>query len=101
MPASVRSRPVLDRRANPSPQPSAAPTSVPPFVGEGERLLTKPEVCEKVGASFVSIWTWMRQGRFPRSRDRLGRPVWLASEIDAWIASLPVKPLKGDADHAL
>jgi predicted DNA-binding transcriptional regulator AlpA len=61
------------------------------------RLLDKAQVCVIANASYPSIWAWMRAGRFPRSRICGGRSMWLSSEIDAWLAALPVRPLKGDA----
>ncbi len=63
---------------------------------EGARLLSKAEVLYRVGVTFPTVWKWMRQGKFPRSRSLDGKSFWLASEIDAWIAALPVRPLKGD-----
>jgi prophage regulatory protein len=65
-----------------------------------ERLLGKNEVLTITGLSFPTIWSWMRAGRFPRSRIVGGKSMWLSTEIDAWLAGLPVRPLKGDnADH--
>ena len=32
------------------------------------RLLDKAQVCAVAGVSFPTIWSWMRQGRFPRAR---------------------------------
>jgi len=61
------------------------------------RLLSKHEVTRLVGRSYQHIWVLMRRGEFPRSRLLGSRPVWLKSEIDAWVAALPVVRLKGDA----
>jgi predicted DNA-binding transcriptional regulator AlpA len=61
-----------------------------------ERLLNKYEVMTIAGVSFPTIWDWMRKGKFPRSRIVGGQSKWLSSEIDAWLAQLPVRPLKGD-----
>jgi predicted DNA-binding transcriptional regulator AlpA len=61
-----------------------------------ERLLSKYEVMTISGASFPTLWQWMRDGRFPRSRIVGGKSMWLSTEIDAWLAGLPVRPLKGD-----
>ena len=61
-----------------------------------KRLLLKPEVMAITGVSFPTLWQWMRDGKFPRSRIVEGRSMWLTSEIDAWITSLPLRPLKGD-----
>ena len=60
------------------------------------RLLDKPEVMAIAGVSFPTIWTWMRDGKFPRSRIVGGKSMWLSTEIEAWIAALPVRRLKGD-----
>jgi predicted DNA-binding transcriptional regulator AlpA len=37
------------------------------------------------------------RGEFPRGRIVGGKSAWLASEINDWLAALPVRPLKGDA----
>jgi predicted DNA-binding transcriptional regulator AlpA len=58
------------------------------------RLISKSEVCDKVGKTFPTVWLWMRQGKFPQARDLHGRPAWVESEIDDWIASLPVREYK-------
>jgi predicted DNA-binding transcriptional regulator AlpA len=66
------------------------------------RLLSRQEVVELVGASYVSIWSWIRQGRFPPGRSigpegDKGRVAWLESEIREWMESLPKripKPLE-------
>ena len=60
------------------------------------RLLSKAEVLERVGRTFPTVWKWMRAEKFPRARDLGGRPAWLESEVNEWIASLPVRKLKGD-----
>jgi predicted DNA-binding transcriptional regulator AlpA len=61
------------------------------------RLLSKHEVLGITGRSYPTIWLWMREGRFPRSRIVGGRSMWLSTEVDGWVAELPVRPLKGDA----
>ena len=38
----------------------------------------------------------MREGKFPRSRQIGSRVLWVESEVEAWLAALPVQPLKGD-----
>lgn len=67
---------------------------------EAKRLLTKSEVCKVANASFQSIWAWMRAGTFPRSRIVGGRSMWLSTEVEQWLATLPIRPLKGDATEA-
>ena len=73
--------------------PAAPPEVVRPEV----RLLSKPEVMDRVGVTYPTIWSWMRAGTFPRSRVLGGKTAWIESEVDAWIAALPVRRLKGDA----
>jgi predicted DNA-binding transcriptional regulator AlpA len=75
--------------------------AVQPAVAEaGIRLLTKRELLDLVKVSYPTIWQWMRDGKFPRSRS-LGvggqKIVWLASEVESWMTNLPVRELKGDA----
>lgn len=63
------------------------------------RLLSRPEILDITGVSYALLWQMMREGRFPRSRAFGGRTVWVQSEIDAWIKSLPLRALKGDAGN--
>jgi predicted DNA-binding transcriptional regulator AlpA len=65
-----------------------------------ERLLSKAEVLAVTGLSYPTLWQMMRHSRFPRSRIVGGKSMWFSTEIDAWLAGLPVRPLKGDADSA-
>jgi predicted DNA-binding transcriptional regulator AlpA len=60
------------------------------------RIVSKPEVLERVGVTYPTIWTWMREGKFPRSRELGGKSCWLEHEIEEWILSRPVRRLKGD-----
>ena len=52
------------------------------------RLLTKAEVMAVANASFPSIWQWMRDGKFPRSRIVNGRSMWLSTEIEQWLVGI-------------
>ena len=61
-----------------------------------ERLLSKVDVLAVTGVTFPTIWAWMRAGTFPRGRIVGGKSKWLSSEVDAWLANLPLRPLKGD-----
>ena len=63
-----------------------------------DRLISKPEVIDRIGVTFPTIWNWMRSGTFPRSRMVNGKTMWLASEIDHWVADRPVSRLKGDTE---
>jgi predicted DNA-binding transcriptional regulator AlpA len=79
------------------PSPSAPERVGPAHRSQGpSRLLDKHEVCAIAGASYPSIWSWMRNNTFPRSRIVGGRSMWLSTEVEAWLAALPLRPLKGD-----
>jgi Prophage CP4-57 regulatory protein (AlpA) len=47
--------------------------------------------------SYPTIWAMMRNGTFPRSRICGGKSAWISTEIEVWLAGLPIRPLKGDA----
>ena len=61
------------------------------------RLLSKPEVLAIANVTYPTLWAWMRAGGFPRSRVVGGRSMWLSTEVEAWLAELPIRHLKGDA----
>lgn len=71
-----------------------------PAADQSPRLLKKTEVCALANATFPSIWAWMRAGTFPRARVVGGRSMWLSTEVEQWLASLPVRRLKGDVAEA-
>jgi predicted DNA-binding transcriptional regulator AlpA len=64
------------------------------------RLFGKHEVCAIAAVSFPTLWAMMRRGQFPRSRIVGGKSMWISTEIEQWLARLPVRPLKGDAPGA-
>ena len=62
-----------------------------------QRFVFRREVCTRIGVSYVTLWTWMREGKFPRSREVGGQKIaWLESEIDDWMNSRPVRKFKGE-----
>jgi predicted DNA-binding transcriptional regulator AlpA len=61
-------------------------------------LLNRHEVCAIAGCTYPTLWMRMRRGEFPRARIVGGKSMWLSSEVQAWIAALPVRRLKGDAE---
>ncbi len=85
----------LPERAHYSPHAARAPPSP-----ARDRLLSKREIREIVGASFPTIWKWMQRGLFPRGRVVAGKTKWLESEVATWLNALPVRPLKGDPAKA-
>jgi predicted DNA-binding transcriptional regulator AlpA len=68
------------------------------IVRRGARLLSKGDVLDKVGLSYVSVWKLMREGAFPRSVVVGGKVFWLEHEVDEFIAKLPRRRLKGQTD---
>jgi predicted DNA-binding transcriptional regulator AlpA len=60
------------------------------------RLISKPEVLDRVGVTYPTLWSWMREGKFPRARELGGKAAWVGSEIERWIVALPTRRLKGD-----
>jgi prophage regulatory protein len=78
-----------------SPTEQAAGAGVQPDI----RLLSKAEMLAKVGLSYVSVWKLIREGAFPRAVViGGGKNAWLEHEVDAWIAALPRRRLKGQTD---
>jgi predicted DNA-binding transcriptional regulator AlpA len=61
-------------------------TQSPPIV-RGDRLIAKKEVLDRVGVSYPALWGWMRSGN---------RTVWLESEVDCFLASLPRRKFKSE-----
>jgi prophage regulatory protein len=56
-----------------------------------DRLLNLREVCRTVCLGRSAIYAAMKAGTFPKSRKASAAKVaWLESEIQAWIAALPV-----------
>ena len=74
-------------------------TIFPKLIETPVRLISRPELCELVGASYGSIFTWMRMGKFPLAREigpggRTCRVAWLESEVMDWIANRPQRRMK-------
>lgn len=65
----------------------------------GDYLVSKRDVLAITNVTFPTLWAWMRAGKFPRARVVGAKSMWLSSEIEAWLATLPVRRLK-DAPEA-
>jgi predicted DNA-binding transcriptional regulator AlpA len=101
MPTKRRPRIASRPPAPPEREQPRLPVQLPPPQFEGPaRLLTKAEVVELTGRSWVTLWEWQQQGKFPRARDLNGRPVWWSPDIQAFLAGLPVRRIKGDPPDA-
>ena len=62
-----------------------------------DRLLRTKEVVNLLGVTRVTLWRMEREGRFPARRQLTSSiPVWLASEIDAWLKQLRPVPRPTD-----
>jgi prophage regulatory protein len=58
-------------------------------------FLSKAQVLKKVPVTGPTLWTWVRQGKFPRPRDiSPNKTVWVASEVDEWMQSRPLRNYK-------
>lgn len=64
------------------------------------RLIFKRELLKRVPLSFPTIWKLMRENRFPRARIIGGKSAWLESEIEQFLAALPLRPYKDDPPQA-
>jgi predicted DNA-binding transcriptional regulator AlpA len=88
----------LDRpRILASPQ-AARPPPIPLPLLDQPRVLNRRDVIELTGFSYVTLWKWMREGKFPRALDLNGHPVWRSQDIDRFLADLPIRKFKGDLD---
>jgi len=70
---------------------SAAPIGAQPShltVTPRDHYLRAREVCARVGLSRTTIWRLVRCAEFPAPRRLSANAIgWLASEVEAWIAS--------------
>jgi prophage regulatory protein len=60
-------------------------------------FLSKGQVLQKIPVTAPTLWTWVRQGKFPRPRAIFNKTVWVAAEVDAWMQARPhreYKPIK-------
>jgi predicted DNA-binding transcriptional regulator AlpA len=72
--------------------PSAAATSNSP-------LLYKPELLRLIGVSYGSVFSWMKAGKFPLSREigpggRSTKIAWIRSEVMEWLANRPQRRMR-------
>ena len=64
------------------------------------RLIRKPELCALLGVSYASIFSWMRQGKFPPPHiispisGRTSRVAWFESEVQQWLRERPQRVVK-------
>lgn len=73
---------------------------MPPNSRQGEtlkilesRIVRPKEVTERLGIGRVTLWRWVRAGKFPQSR-QIGPNIvgWLESEIETWFETTAPQP---------
>jgi prophage regulatory protein len=58
-------------------------------------FLSKTQVLKKVPVTAPTLWTWVRQGKFPKPRSiSPNKTVWIEAEVDAWMQAQPVRNYK-------
>jgi predicted DNA-binding transcriptional regulator AlpA len=64
------------------------------------QFYSKADVVRMVKVCPVTIWNWMKDGKFPRARKsgtaRNSKVMWLSHEVDAWMQSRSFSTLKGN-----
>ena len=64
------------------------------------KFLTRNEVLERIPVTYVTLWKWMQDNKFPRAREVGGKSLWVEGEIDAFIKDSPLVKLKGDPEDS-
>lgn len=96
-PAKARPQPPRFRTAKAATIVGAPPPPPPSPV----RFIFRAEVLERVNVSYVTLWNWMRDGKFPLAREiGPGKIAWLGHEVDNWILSRPPRQFKSRAEEA-
>jgi predicted DNA-binding transcriptional regulator AlpA len=82
---------------------AAALPPQPPLITQPpkpDRLLDRNELQRMIPFTYPTIWKWMREGNFPRAKNTGGKITWLESEVEEWIKSRPLQPIKDDQGAA-
>ena len=54
------------------------------------KLLSQPQVLERIGLGRTTLWRMEKAGEFPRRRQvSANRVMWIEAEVDLWIEALP------------
>jgi len=60
-----------------------------------QKLISKAELIDRLGVSFPTIWSWMRQGKFPKPIELSDAKIaWIESEVTEWCESRPRRAYK-------
>lgn len=74
-----------------------APPNFSPEVYASLKFISRAEMLKLIGdVTYPAVWSWIQRGTFPRGREIGRRTMWIEAEVKAWIASRPVRKLKGD-----
>jgi prophage regulatory protein len=58
-------------------------------------FLSKKKVLEKIPVTAPTLWSWIRQGKFPAPREISPNKVgWIEAEVDAWMQARPLRNYK-------
>lgn len=66
-----------------------------------EKFLSRAEVLKRIPISSVTLWGWVKAGKFPAPRSLSGgqgrqdRVAWLESEVKQFISTRPVRDYRG------
>ncbi len=95
----------MRKKTKSKPPPKSVTQFAPPLPDEvavarrdlkPSRLINKAELLRRVPVTYPTLWLWMRQGNFPRSKNIGGKAAWLESEVEEWIHKRPNVPFKDD-----
>jgi predicted DNA-binding transcriptional regulator AlpA len=97
----------MRKKTKSKPPPKSVTQFAPPLPDEvavarrdlkPSRLINKAELLRRVPVTYPTLWLWMRQGNFPRSKNIGGKAAWLESEVEEWIHKRPNVPFKDVAE---
>ena len=58
-------------------------------------FLSKAQVLKKIPITAPTLWSWCREGKFPRPRAISdNKTVWIEAEVDAWMQARPLRTYK-------
>jgi prophage regulatory protein len=58
-------------------------------------FLSKAQVLAKIPVTSVTLWQWVRAGKFPRPRVlSQNKTVWIEQEVDQWMRARPFSKYK-------
>jgi predicted DNA-binding transcriptional regulator AlpA len=104
---AVRPPPASAKRFAVAPDTEASAKFYPTDEGDGNHppiptpplcFIDKAETLRRVSLTYVTVWKLMRDNKFPRSRNLGGKSAWLEHEVEAWIKSRPLVPIKDEGE---